>query len=224
MNEKKLFLFLLIGITLVTLVSAEMENLGIFEKGECIQLKQTCADCTYVNFSRTSYPDSTIALGEVTAEKVGTVFNYTFCNTTEIGTYIVEGQGDVDSTDTVFAYDFEVTLNGNPPADGIVVVVYTILFILFIAFGITYFIISLGHVIQLDMDLKDMTVMISTYLGMWVFYYVSCEYLGNALINDLLETAISVGAVTHVFLPIVGFMVSFIMINLRFKQKQKVTY
>jgi len=40
----------------------------------------------------------------------------------------------------------------------------------------------------------------------------------------MLETAISVGAVTHVFLPLVAFMVSFIMTNLKFKQKQRITY
>jgi len=105
-----------------------------------------------------------------------------------------------------------------------VIVVFTLIFVLFIGFSITYFIISLGHVIELDMDLRDATIMISTYLAMWTFYYVSYEYLGNALMNDILETAISVGAVTHVFLPLVGFMISFIMTNLKFKQKARITY
>jgi hypothetical protein len=66
--------------------------------------------------------------------------------------------------------------------------------------------------------------MISNYLGLWVFYYVSYEYLGNAVMNDILELAISIGAVTHVFLPLVGFLVSFIMTNLKFKQKARITY
>jgi len=220
----KLFPLLIISLFLLTCVSAQTETLGIFEKDSCIQLKQTCADCTYVNFSRVSYPDSTLALGQVTSEKVGSIFNYTFCNTTQLGTYVLEGIGDVEGTDTVFSYDFDVTLNGNPPGDGVVVVVYTIMFILFIAFGITYFIISLGHTIQLEMDLIDLTIMVSTYLAMWVFYYVSFEYLGNPIINEILEIAISVGAVTHVFLPFVAFLLSFIMTNLKFKQKARITY
>jgi hypothetical protein len=36
--------------------------------------------------------------------------------------------------------------------------------------------------------------------------------------------AISIGAVTHMFLPLVGFLVSFIMTNLKAKKKARITY
>jgi len=219
----KCFYLIFLLLIFVPIISSQ-ETLGIFEKDNCIQLKQSCADCTYINFTRVSYPDSSLALENVEAEKIGSVFNYTFCNTSKLGTYVVEGIGDVEATETVFAYDFRVTLNGKEPAEGITVVVYTLIFILFIAFGITYFIISLGHTIQLEMDLIDLTVMISTYLAMWVFYYFSFEYLGNQFINEIMGLSISVGAITHVFLPFVAFMISFIMTNLRFKQKARITY
>lgn len=92
---------------------AEQQTLGTFQQDECVDLIQTCADCSYVNFTSVKYPDSSLALGNVQATKQGTEYNYTFCNTDKLGTYIVNGVGDVGGTDTVFAYNFEITKSGN---------------------------------------------------------------------------------------------------------------
>jgi len=98
--KNKLILTLIVSMFLISLVSAnQIATLGTFKQNECIELKQSCADCSYVNFSRVSYPDGTRAMNE-------------FCNTDQLGTYIVEGIGDVEGTDTVFAYDFEVSHTG----------------------------------------------------------------------------------------------------------------
>jgi predicted membrane channel-forming protein YqfA (hemolysin III family) len=45
-------------------------------------------------------------------EKTGTYFNYTFCNTTQLGRYIVNGFGDIGGTVTVWSYDFLITSSG----------------------------------------------------------------------------------------------------------------
>ena len=74
------------------------------------------------------------------------------------------------------------------------------------------------------MDLIDAGIMMAIYFAMWMFYYFAMEYLGNTFINEMLTIAISVGGVTHVFLPLVGFAVSFIMTNLEAKKKAEVTY
>ncbi len=110
--KNKLIIGMLLSIVMITLVSASMSSLGTFKQGQCIELKQTCASCSYVNFTRVSYPDSTRALTNVQADKEGSLFNLEFCNTGQLGRYIVEGIGDVDGTDTVFAYDFEITPTG----------------------------------------------------------------------------------------------------------------
>jgi len=158
--------------------------------------------------------------------KTSQTFNFTISsgNFTELGNYRLNIEC-ADDTDKVTEYEsVVVSLNGKQPAEGIVIVVFSLIFIAIVAFGIIYFLKSLAHVIQLEMDIIDAGVMMATYLAMWLFYYVSFEYLGNALINDLLEMAISIGAVTHMFLPLVGFLVSFIMTNLKFKQKARITY
>jgi hypothetical protein len=112
--KNKLILTLIVSMFLISLVSAnQIATLGTFKQNECIELKQSCADCSYVNFSRVSYPDGTRAMNNTVATKDGSIFNLEFCNTDQLGTYIVEGIGDVEGTDTVFAYDFEVTFSGS---------------------------------------------------------------------------------------------------------------
>ena len=48
---KKLILFLIMSMFLVSLTSASISNLGKFKLGECVDLPQTCPDCTYNNIS-----------------------------------------------------------------------------------------------------------------------------------------------------------------------------
>jgi hypothetical protein len=106
---KKTILILMIGMFLISLASANIATLGDFKQGECILLKQTCASCSYVNFTRVSYPDGTRAMNNTQSIKDGSVYELEFCNTDQLGRYIVEGIGDVDGIDTVFAYDFKVS-------------------------------------------------------------------------------------------------------------------
>lgn len=222
--KKTIFITFVLFLLLTTLSFAALPSLGIFKQNDCIQLKQTCADCTFVNFTRVSYPDSTKALTNVAAEKDGSLFNYSFCNTTQLGSYNVEGIGDTGGVNTIFIYNFDVTTNGKEPAEGIIVVVFSLIFISIIVFGIVYFLKCLAKVIEFDMDIIDTAIMMSTYFAMWAFYVFSREYLGNALINSLMETFVTIGAYTHVYLALIGFFVSYIMTQLRFRKKGRITY
>jgi len=80
-----------------------IEDYAPLKQGECITLKQTCASCSYLNFS-VIYPNSSIAISE--AEGVssgGALWTYEFCNTETLGRYDVVGHGDLDGTDTGFS-------------------------------------------------------------------------------------------------------------------------
>ena len=219
---KKLF-FLLCILLLCFPLTSSLTDLGYFQSDNSVRISQVCSGATYINISSITFPNSSTAIENVEMNYLGNgEFYYDFNETSLLGRYDVRGVSD-GCTQT-FATYFQVTTNGKAPAEGIVIVLFSILFIAFMFFGLIYFIKSFGYAVEFNMDLLDTTIMISFYLGTWVFYYLSREYLGNAVINNLLETFISVGAVTHVFLPLVGFMVSFIMTNLKFKQKARVTY
>lgn len=109
----KSFVLILGIVLLIGLVSAEVSTLGTFKQNECVQLKQTCADCTYVNIVSVTYPNSSQKLGLTPMVQDGVFFTYDYCDTDLIGQYIVDGEGDVGGTSTVFSYDFEVTYDGN---------------------------------------------------------------------------------------------------------------
>lgn len=110
----KILLYIIIGVLLLNSILAEQQSLGTFKQNDCVNLIQICANCTYVNISSVLYPDSTKAVGEQHAmDSSDTLYNYTTCNTSKIGTYIVNGHGDIDGIDTVFSYDLYVTQSGS---------------------------------------------------------------------------------------------------------------
>jgi len=106
------YLILMLAIFLVLPMLSATESLGTFKQNECINLIQTCSNCSYVNISSIINPQSTEVLGEVEMTKNGVMYNYTFCSTSQIGNYVVNGFGDLDGTITTWSYDFEVTPSG----------------------------------------------------------------------------------------------------------------
>lgn len=85
------------------MVSAEINEYGSIKQNQCITLKQTCASCTYVNFSLT-YPNSTVAFSNAMGVKSGgALWTYDFCDTSDFGRYDVGGHGDIDGKDTGFS-------------------------------------------------------------------------------------------------------------------------
>ena len=104
---------LIVSIFLLSLVSAQVQSLPQQEQGECIELPQVCADCTYVNMSSVKLPNSTTLIINEGMTQNGPDFSYTFCNTTLTGDYIATTCGDPDETYTCVSYDFEITPNGD---------------------------------------------------------------------------------------------------------------
>jgi len=219
MLNKSIILFFIL-ILLSVNVFAVQETLGTFKTNEEVRLLQTCSICDYVTLDSVKLPNSTIIFIDENMTKSGNTFYYDFDVTNLNGDYSYNTWSGNSSSPV----SFTITTNGNAPADGITIVVYTIIFILIFGFGVIYFLKSLTHVLDLNMDLIDTAIMMVTYLGMWMFYYFSSEYLGNAFINNILEIIIDIGWITHIFFPLIGFALSFIMTNLKFKKKQAVTY
>lgn len=108
--NKILFLFMCIFI--ISLVSAEI-NLEPVEKNRCIQLQQTCDNCTYVNVSSVTFPNSTVLNINNKMTKNGVNYNYSFCSTESLGKYIFSVYGDKDTILTIEEGTFEVTYTGD---------------------------------------------------------------------------------------------------------------
>jgi hypothetical protein len=80
---------------------------GTFDKGDCINLVQTCANCSYSNITILN-PDSTVAVSNVGMTSDGTYYSYNFCSTTSIGLYTVTGVGDENGITSIWNYNFNV--------------------------------------------------------------------------------------------------------------------
>lgn len=109
-------LFALAFLFIIPIISGEsgtQQSLGTFKLNECIQLKQICANCTFVNITSVTAPNSTQLLGEVAMQKQSTEYNYTFCSTSALGEYLVQGKGNDNGPISIWTYDFEVTPLGN---------------------------------------------------------------------------------------------------------------
>lgn len=113
---KKLYLLIALSIFLLILgnhlVSSSIE-LKPIKTNQCIELQQTCSNCTYVNVSSITYPNSTILYLNVGMTKTGTKYNYTFCDTKPLGNYVYSVYGDKNGVLTTEEGTFEVTYTGD---------------------------------------------------------------------------------------------------------------
>ena len=112
-------IIMLLLVTFSVFVSATETTIGYKKSNDCIDLIQTCADCTYVNFTSYTMPNGTRTINNWAGVKSGSTFTYNNCNlTNQLGTWIIDGIGDVEGTDTVFTYTYEVTPTGNATPEG----------------------------------------------------------------------------------------------------------
>jgi hypothetical protein len=75
---------------------------------------------------------------------------------------------------------------------------------------------GLGKIATLSFSLKDLSLNFGGYFALFGLYMLEPQYLGNADIHNFLLLFIEIGSMTSVFLPLVGFIVTYI------KQKTKI--
>jgi len=109
----KQFIVLMLAMLLVApMVLAEQDSLGTYKQNDCVDLLQICGTCTYNNVTSVVLPNSTRLILDEPMTMRGAEYNYSFCNTSLLGTYSVNGVGDLDGTDNAWAYDLKITLTG----------------------------------------------------------------------------------------------------------------
>lgn len=138
---------LLVNIILVSAVS----DLGTFKQGNCIELFQTCDNCTFVNLTSVKYPNASIGKFDFTMSKFGVDYNYSFCGTSLIGDYLYNVCGDKDGILTCENINFNITPSGSEGNQAfyivIILLVYGIAFIGF--FGKNEWITIFGGLIMM---------------------------------------------------------------------------
>jgi len=102
---------LMIAITMTTTMSNVSASLGSYKQAECIPII-TALNSSYVNITTITSPtpNPEILYSNVVMTKQGNAFNYTFCDTTKLGTYTY---GYCDDIGNCYSNDFEITSTGN---------------------------------------------------------------------------------------------------------------
>jgi hypothetical protein len=201
----KVLLAFIFGIMLLGLVSAGEagENIGTYKQNSCVKLPQICADCTYSNISSIVSPNQTIYGVGDSYTKNGTFFNYTFCNTSELGNYKVNGIFNPSGTAQVFSYVFDISPSGNilSTSQSIVSQGFFVILLLII-FAIPFFINKLPSSNTRDEEGRIVQINYLKYLrsALWFVEYMifvtiiyiasnlSFNYLGDELLHKVFFT------------------------------------
>jgi len=210
---KKIILTLILGICLINLTGATVESLGIFKQSECIELPQTCANCTYNNISSVSYPNSSIAISNVEMTKNDTYYNYSFCLTATTGNYIVRGYGDPEGIKTIWTYDFEVTPTGTTLETSESILYVILLIVTFLLFlGFLFLAIKLPYSNKTNKDGSITRITKAKYLkllSVWFAYGFFMWFLQtlNGISSSFIKLTYLSNFITNIFTYSQGFSV-----------------
>jgi len=172
--KNKYLIILLVGVLLVGLLPLiTAGNLGTFKQGHCVSLHQVCRNCTYVNITSIKFPNGT--LRNLNEDMTGSDedYNYTFCDTSLIGSYKYNTCGDLDGDVACENIDFEITQTGSilSTSQGIVYLVFFIILI-FAFVGCLYGALRIPWKHPRDITNRIIDINDSRYLKI-VFYFFS---------------------------------------------------
>lgn len=207
--EKKLLL--LLGVLLLLPCISAYDSFGTFKQNDTVNLYQYCDTCTYVLLTSMKYPNGSILNLNEAMTKEDTNYNYYWSDTQATGDYFYTVCGDKDGSFICEDMKFEITTNGKPLPSGVVIVLFIIAFIILIGTTCYLALYSLGHLMSLDFDIRDLAIDWGVYFIIVALYFLEEYYLGNLGIKNYLLWFLSIGGILLVFIPIVAFIMSMII-------------
>jgi len=201
----KLLSVLFLSIFFISVISA---SLGNFPINQCLDIK-TMINTSAVTISTINYPDGTIAIQDEAMQNVaGKTWNYTFCLTNYSGVYNYDYY---DTEGNTYVNDFSIGAN----ASGNVIIFFSLIFIAIMFLLVWELIMSIGHFMNLDFDIKDLSKAWGTYFALLALYWLEITYLSNDTLTSWLSIFIKIGAFTHMIIPLIAFAISLTVGNLR---------
>jgi len=233
----------LMGIFLLVLtlsnVSAALgndgESLGYFKQDSCINIIQTCENCSYLNITSITFPNSTIAVSDVSMSSSanGVEYNYSFCSTNILGQYKVNFKSDEGAVTTNANVWLDVTPNGKSHPSDFLVTFFVILYLAILGYFLFFISYTLFFFIQFKLEehergivfgLDDILFNIAGYMVLIGYFYLSIYYIGNPQITLITGWLLRISAWTNIVLPGVAFVLSVIiwggMVTIRWGNEQ----
>ena len=208
--KNKLLLTIILGMFLISFIGASQVSLGTYAKGETIELVQICGTCTYNNITSIIYPNSSHSIVDDGMTQRGMEYTYTFSNTGLVGTYLVNGVGDLDGTNTAWAYEFKITEGGKDvPTDNLLIFIMLFTVAVFTLLTISFYKI-LKDLAQVNVNFFTVAFGLGSYGANLLYYYFLTNYAPFSFLLDLSFRGISALGITHLFTPLVGLIFSWI--------------
>lgn len=201
-KEVIIFILLLFLFPLfLNLAKAEVQNLGTFKTGECVVLKQTCANCTSINLTLSIPPNQTTYLVNISMNRVSqNLWTYPFCNTSINGQYVYDTVGDLNGQASNDPVSFTINPLGKVLTSAqstlyfLVFVVAFIFFVVCLIFGFTMdgknksdqmtgYVLAVNNLKYLKVfmiAIAYLMLMLMVYFGWIISYaYLDLDALGN---------------------------------------------
>lgn len=220
---------ILLGIIILLLMSLSAgASSYLFQQSTAVDLKVSCFDennslCTSgTNCYITIYkPNSNVLVFNKSMTYTTTYYNYSLntSQTSDLGEYtsVVYCSGNSDGFTT---FTYEITENGKPNPSSSVIVLFIIMFSIILFYLVFILFYGISKFATFDFNLKDIAYNYGGYFALFGIYMLEPQYLGNADINSFLLLFIKIGAVTNIFLPLIGFAISFIKRRMEFKREE----
>ncbi len=221
----KILIWIFVSLILISSASADY----VFKQNDLIDLKVPCIDSNYNYCDSTTkcnitiqYPNQSSLISNQDMTRTAVYYNYTIQENTisSLGEYPAQVQCmGVNSGYTSF--DFLVTYNGKELPSDFIKVLFILLFIALISTLLYTILLLLIHFVKWDADLIDVAYFVGIYFAIFCLKYFNMEYMGSYIIDTFSDLLIEVGAFTHVVLPLIAFIISYIKRKMEFKKEDE---
>ena len=195
MNRKIILVFIL-SIFLFSFISA---SLPLVKQNDCVQIR-TILNTDSVNLSSITYPNETTLFLNEEMTKNALTFNYTFCGTNVLGTYVYDY---FDASLDTYTNDFLVTPSGNITTTGESILYFIIVIVMFVGSIILfYFILTLPY--KNPRDNQDVVIEITMAKYLKVFLIAILYPIVITILNLMNGLAVNFTSLT-IFAGIIGF-------------------
>lgn len=166
MKSDHLILSMFVILSIVAMVgiatAQEQQTSGPYKWTKCANLVQICGNCTYVNITSIVIPanGTSVLTSPIQMTKTDTVYNYTFCKTSELGNYVANWKANPTGVNDVGNWNFYVTTTGLDIPVGF----------LFLIIGIVYAVFFMG-LYKRDITITLLGVFMLTFLGLFLLQF-----------------------------------------------------
>lgn len=199
-NMNKLLLILVLALFIMPMLQAD---LGTFKAGDCVQIR-VLANCSSINLTEVTNQNITYSINDVMTSLGGQTFNYTFCNTTNSGTYSYSWNNPcVDCSNGDCGNSFKINPSGQDVTSEqmtlivigfiVLIILATFFFILSIMFkhpGTKIFLMALSSItliFLIGMVVSNASVYLSEFTGLVssynAYYYFLIALAGAAMMG-----------------------------------------